>query len=113
MKLILVVALAVTPLLAKNNEAVKRLDEAATVFSEVIAAPDKSIPQELLEKPHCMFIVPGLKTAAFVFGGKYGKGYLSCRNKSGTGWSAPGTVRIEGGSVGFHIGGVTTATSLL
>jgi SH3 domain-containing YSC84-like protein 1 len=113
MKLILVVALAVTPLLAKNNEAVKRLDEAATVFSEVIAAPDKSIPQELLEKAHCIVIVPALKTAAFVFGGKYGKGYLSCRNKSGTGWSAPGTVRIEGGSVGFQIGGSETDLIML
>jgi lipid-binding SYLF domain-containing protein len=58
-------------------------------------------------------IVPGLKTAAFVFGGKYGKGYLSCRSKNGTGWSAPGTVRIEGGSVGFQIGGSETDLIML
>jgi len=56
---------------------------------------DKGIPQELLENAHCIVIVPGLKTAAFIVGGKYGKGYLSCRNKNGAGWSAPGTVRIE------------------
>jgi lipid-binding SYLF domain-containing protein len=58
-------------------------------------------------------IVPDLKTAAFVFGGKYGKGYLSCRNKSGTGWSAPATVRIEGGSIGFRIGGASTDLIML
>ena len=76
-------------------------------------APDKGIPQELLEKAHCIVIVPDLKTAAFVVGGKYGKGYLSCRNKSGAGWSAPGTVRIEGGSVGFQIGGSSTDLIML
>ena len=54
-----------------------------------------------------------LKTAAFIVGGKYGKGYLSCRNKSGSGWSAPATVRIEGGSVGFQIGGSTTDLIML
>src|SRR5438477_12047212 len=103
MKLILIAAVAVAPLLAKDNEPEKRLNEAAAVFTEVMDAPDKGIPQELLENAHCIVIVPGLKTAAFVFGGKYGKGYLSCRNKSSTGWSAPGTVRIEGDSVGFQI----------
>ena len=113
MKSILVAVVALTPLLAKDREPVKRLDEAAAVFSEIMAAPDKGIPQDLLEKAHCVVIVPGLKTAAFVVGGKYGKGYLSCRNTSGTGWSAPGTVRIEGGSVGFQIGGSETDLIML
>src|SRR5450631_1283288 len=113
MKFLMVTALAIAPLLAKDNEPVKRLDEAAAVFSEVMAALDKGIPQELLENAHCIVIVPDLKTAAFVFGGKYGKGYLFCRNKSGTGWSAPGTVRIEGGSVGFQIGGSSTDLIML
>jgi SH3 domain-containing YSC84-like protein 1 len=114
MRLTIVAALAIAPLLGKdNNDAVKRLDEAAAVFSEVMGAPDKGIPQELLEKAHCIVIVPGLKTAAFVFGGKYGKGYLSCRKKSGDGWSAPATVRIEGGSVGFQIGGSETDLIML
>jgi len=67
--------------------------------------PDKGIPQELLEKAHCIVIVPDLKTGAFLIGGKYGKGYLVCRSTARAGWSAPGTVRIEGGSVGFQIGG--------
>ena len=105
--------LALTPLLAADNEPAKRLNDAAVVFSEVMDAPDKGIPQELIENAHCIVIVPDLKTAAFVVGGKYGKGYLSCRNKSGTGWSAPGTVRIEGGSVGFQIGASSTDLIML
>jgi SH3 domain-containing YSC84-like protein 1 len=105
--------LALTPLLAQEKEPGKRLDDAAAVFSEIMAAPDKGIPQDLLQKSHCIVIVPDLKTAAFGVGGKYGKGYLSCRNKSGTGWSAPGTVRIEGGSVGFQIGGSSTDLIML
>jgi lipid-binding SYLF domain-containing protein len=77
--------LAFTPQVARDNEPAKRLDDAAAVFSEVMAAPDKGIPQELLENAHCIVIVPELKTAAFGVGGKYGKGYLSCRNKGGAG----------------------------
>src|SRR5688572_22495854 len=113
MRLIMLTAVALMPLLAQDNEPAKRLDEAAAVFSEVMTAPDKSIPQELLEHAHCIVIVPGLKTAAFGIGGKYGKGYLSCRNKGGAGWSAPGTVRIEGGSFGFQIGGSSTDLIML
>ena len=112
MRRILLTTLALAPLMAVNNEPAKRLNEAAAVFSEVMGAPDKGIPQELLEKAHCIVIVPGLKTAAFVLGGKYGKGYMSCRNKV-RGWSAPGTVRIEGGSVGFQIGGSETDLIML
>src|ERR1700739_4174480 len=113
MKLLLIAAVALTPLLAKDNGSVKRLDDAATVLSEVMAAPDQGIPQDMLEHAHCIVIVPDLKTAAFLVGGKYGKGYLSCRNKVGPGWSAPGTVRIEGGSVGFQIGGSSTDLIML
>jgi len=113
MKLLLIAAVALTPLLAKDNASAKRLDDAAAVFSEVMSAPDKGIPQEMLEHAHCIVIVPDLKTGAFIVGGKYGKGYLSCRNKGGAGWSAPGTVRIEGGSVGFQIGGSSTDLIML
>ena len=105
--------LALTPMLAADNDSAKRLGEAAAVLQEVMATPDKSIPQELLEKAHCIVIVPDLKTGAFVFGAKYGKGFLSCRQKSGSGWSAPGTVRVEGGSVGFQIGGSSTDLIML
>jgi lipid-binding SYLF domain-containing protein len=112
MRMILAATLAVVPLLAKDNESVKRLNEAAIVFSEIMATPDKGIPQDMLGNAHCIVIVPSLKTAAFLVGGKYGKGYVSCRSKRG-GWSAPGTVRIEGGSVGFQIGGSTTDLIML
>jgi len=113
MRTILLAALAIAPLLAQDNEPAKRLEESAAVFSEIMAAPDKGIPQDLLANAHCIVIVPGLKSAAFMVGGKYGKGYLSCRNKGGSGWSAPGTVRIEGGSVGFQIGGSETDLIML
>ena len=114
MKLVIVAGLALTTsLLAVNREPAQRLTESAAVFSEIMATPDKGIPQELLEKAHCIVIVPGLKTAAFVIGGKYGKGYLSCRTRGGSGWSAPATVRIEGGSVGFQIGGSETDLIML
>jgi lipid-binding SYLF domain-containing protein len=117
MKLILATAtvtvLALTPLMAKDPEPGKRLESAAAVFSEVMNAPDKGIPQEMLEHAHCIVIVPDLKTGAFIVGGKYGKGVLSCRNAVGSGWSAPGTVRIEGGSVGFQIGGTSTDLIML
>ena len=113
MRLILLATLAIVPLVAKDNDSAKRLDEAASVFTEIMAAPDKGIPEDMLSNAHCIVIVPGMKTAAFLVGGKYGKGYLSCRNKSGSGWSAPGTVRIEGGSVGFQIGGSETDLIML
>src|SRR5581483_12507961 len=75
--------------------------------------PDNGIPLDLFEKAHCIVIVPDLKTAAFGIGGKYGKGYLSCRKSGNAGWSAPATVRIEGGSVGFQIGASSTDLIML
>ena len=111
MRMILVATLALAPLLAKDNDTSKRMVEASAVFSEIMDTPDKGIPQELLENAHCIVIVPNLKTAAFMFGAKYGKGFLSCRNKGA--WSAPGAVRIEGGSVGFQIGGSETDLIML
>src|SRR3954469_20296076 len=113
MKVLITAAVALAPAFAKDNEPAKRLDDAAAVLSEVMSAPDKGIPQEMLEHAHCIVIVPDLKTGAFIVGGKYGKGYLSCRNKGAAGWSAPGTVRIEGGSVGFQIGGSSTDLIML
>ena len=113
MAMTIVTTLALTPLLAADNEPAKRLDDAAAVFSEIMGSPDKGIPQDLLQNAHCIVIVPDLKTAAFGVGGKYGKGYLSCRNKNGAGWSAPATVRIEGGSVGFQIGASSTDLIML
>lgn len=113
MRIVLIAALAIAPLVAKDNEPAKRLDQATAVLSEIMATPDKGIPTDLLANAHCVVIVPALKTAAFVVGGKYGKGFVSCRHKSGTNWSAPGAVRIEGGSVGFQIGGSDTDLVML
>ena len=104
---------SLAPSVSALSEAEKRLDQSATVLSEIMATPDKGIPEDLLEKAHCIVIVPGMKQAAFIVGGKYGKGYISCRSKAGSGWSAPGTVRIEGGSLGFQIGGSETDVILL
>jgi SH3 domain-containing YSC84-like protein 1 len=113
MRRILSFTLAFSPLLAKDLEPANRLNDAAAVLSEVMAAPDSGIPQEVLDSARCIVIVPGLKTAAFVFGGKYGKGYLLCRKPSRVGWSTPGTVRIEGGSFGLQNGGSETDLILL
>lgn len=91
----------------------ERLTESADVFSEVMKTPDKGIPQDLLEKAQCVIIVPNMKKAAFVVGGEYGRGFAECRKASGLGWTAPAAVRMEGGSVGFQIGGSSTDLILL
>ena len=90
-----------------------RLQTATTVLSEIMAAPDKGIPQDLLEGAHCIVVVPGLKKGAFIVGGKYGKGFMSCRRATGVGWSAPAAMRVEGGSFGFQIGGSETDAIML
>lgn len=113
MRMILTAALALAPLLANGGQPAQRLDEATAVLSEIMSAPDKGIPSDLLSKANCIVIVPALKKVAFVVGGHYGAGYLSCRNKNGSGWSAPGSVRIRGGSVGFQIGGSETDVVML
>src|SRR5579864_6301717 len=105
-------ALASVPLFAAND-AVKRLETAAIVLDEIMAAPDKGIPQDLFNKAACVVIVPGLKKGAFILGGKYGKGFIECRKTEGGAWSAPGAIRVEGGSVGFQIGGSETDVVLL
>lgn len=94
-------------------EAPERLDAAADVMTDIMAAPDKGIPQDLLAKAECIVIVPGLKKGAFIIGAKYGKGFMMCRKESGVGWSAPASIRVEGGSFGFQIGGSETDVVLL
>src|SRR5882672_1543658 len=107
MNILLLLLLTALTSFAKDDkvEVTQRLDNAADVLHEIMGIPEKGIPQDLLEKSHCIVVVPGLKKGAFIVGAKYGKGYLSCRKKAGVGWSAPGTVRVEGGSIGFQIGG--------
>jgi len=90
-----------------------RMNAAAEVLSEVMDTPDRSIPQDLMNKAECVVIIPGLKKGAFIIGGKYGKGFVSCRKEGGIGWSAPAAVRVEGGSFGFQIGGAETDVIML
>lgn len=85
-------------------EVTQRLQYASEVFREIMATPDKSVPQDLLEKAHCAIIIPGMKKGAFIVGAKYGKGFITCRGDARA-WSAPANVRVEGGSVGLQIGG--------
>jgi len=91
----------------------KRVRESATVLSEIMNAGDKAIPQDLLEKAQCVAIVPNLKRAGFILGGKYGKGVITCRTSNHTGWTAPSTIRIEGGSIGLQIGAGETDVVLV
>jgi SH3 domain-containing YSC84-like protein 1 len=90
-----------------------RLQTSNEVLGEIMGAPDNGIPQELLQKSQCIVIVPGLKKGAFIFGGKYGRGYILCRENSGNGWSAPAGVTVEGGSFGFQLGGSETDAIML
>jgi len=80
----------------------KRIQEAATVLNEIHAAPDKDIPQDVWNKAACVIVVPSLKKAAFVFGGEYGKGLMSCRHAGA--WSAPVFMLVGKGSWGLQIG---------
>ena len=80
----------------------KRVAESGAVLGEILDAKDKGIPEDLIEKAHCVGVVPSLKRAGFIVGAKYGKGVVVCRTAAG--WSAPSTIRIEGGSFGFQIG---------
>jgi lipid-binding SYLF domain-containing protein len=89
---------------ADRSKTDERLEDSAALFTEIMGAPDKSIPQDLLDKAACIVLVPGLKKGAFVFGGKYGRGFAVCRNANGQGWGPPAAIRIEGGSFGLQIG---------
>jgi lipid-binding SYLF domain-containing protein len=90
----------------------ERLSDSAKVFNEIMATPDKGIPQDLLEKANCIVIVPGMKQAAFVVGGKFGRGFAVCR-ENGKHWGGPAAIRVEGGSFGFQIGGSSTDVVML
>ncbi|MFY9724683.1 MAG: lipid-binding SYLF domain-containing protein [Bryobacteraceae bacterium] len=90
-----------------------RLDASADTLHDLMTASDKGIPQDLIDKAHCVVVVPGMKKAGFILGAKYGRGFAVCRRHSGWGWSAPAAVQVEGGSVGFQIGASDTDVVLL
>jgi len=107
--LALVVAL---PVVASDHEDdVNRTHKAAQVFKEIMDTPDKGIPHDLLASAKCIAIIPGDVKFALVFGGSYGRGLATCRTKDG--WSAPMFVAIDGGSVGYQIGGSSTDLVML
>jgi lipid-binding SYLF domain-containing protein len=91
----------------------ERLAKGTEVFTEVMGSPDKGIPQDLLAKAECVIVIPNMKKAAFIVGGEYGKGFATCRDTNHTGWSGPLAMELNGGSVGFQIGGEETDLILL
>src|SRR6202163_2173240 len=85
-----------------RKEATERLNNAGQLWHEIMAMPDKGIPEEVLEHAKCIAVVPHLVKAGFIFGGKGGKGVATCRTANG--WSAPAFITISGGSWGLQIG---------
>jgi lipid-binding SYLF domain-containing protein len=102
---------AQTVIASDREDDVARTQKAAQVFAEIMNTPDKGIPHDLLDKAKCIAIIPGDKKFAFVFGGSYGRGLATCRTAHG--WSAPLFVAIDGGSVGYQIGGSSTDVIML
>ena len=99
--------LPITAFAGSTRESLQaRIDAAKIVLDEIMATPDNSIPMNILNQATCVGVVPGLKKGAFVFGGQYGQGVVTCR--TGHGWSAPVFIRMEGGSFGFQIGAQST-----
>jgi len=107
----LALALAALPAFSspKSDKLDSRLQESGEVLKEVLNVPD-DIPQDLLDKAECVIVVPSVKKAAFIVGASYGKGVMTCRTGAHWNgpWSAPTMMALEGGSVGFQIGGQAT-----
>src|SRR5271165_3295865 len=97
-----------------GNKEQERLENSGTVLQEVMDIPD-NIPQELLDKAECIIVFPSVLKAAFIIGGSYGRGAMVCRTgEHFTGpWGAPAMYALEGGSVGFQLGGQATDLVLL
>lgn len=105
MKIAYLGILAASSLLASTrSDAIHRIESADGVLHEIMQSPDKGIPRDLLQKAHCVGIVPSLKRVGLIVGAKYGKGIITCRTAEGGGWSAPSTIIIEGGNIGLQIG---------
>lgn len=108
----LLAALLAVPAFAQKD-ADARLQAATEDLNQMMNASDKGIPQDLLNKATCVVVIPNLKAGGFIIGGKYGKGFFTCRKTSGVGWSAPGSLRITGGNFGLLIGGKETDVIML
>jgi len=90
-----------------------RLRNAHAIFHEMTREPDKGIPLDLFDQARCVIIIPAVKKGAFVVGGKYGRGFASCRKSDRGPFGAPAAIRIEGGSYGLQIGGSSTDVFML
>jgi lipid-binding SYLF domain-containing protein len=97
---------ALTAFAADTSKIDARLDSAKSVIDQIMSVPDKAIPNQIAEGATCIGVIPGVKKGAFVVGGEYGQGVVTCR--TGHGWSAPVFIKLEGGSFGFQIGGQST-----
>ena len=101
------IALTLLPGLAlAQQEETDRVAEAARVLDEVLSAPDKGVPEAIIEKAQAVVVIPSTVKGALLIGGQRGKGVMSA--KSASGWSAPAFVTLTGGSLGFQIGGQAT-----
>jgi SH3 domain-containing YSC84-like protein 1 len=100
-------------LLIADKATDERLANAAKAFQEIMSVPDKGIPDSVLNKAECVVVVPGMKKGAFIVGGSFGKGAVTCRTKDKSGWGAPAMVELGGGSVGFQIGAEATDVVML
>src|SRR5712691_12212474 len=89
---------------ADKSDIEKRIDNAAKVLEEIIATPDKSIPDKVINQAKCIAVIPSMVKVAIGFGGSHGKGVATCRTENGT-WSAPAPITITGGSFGLQLGG--------
>ena len=107
----LALLVTLTAAASDREDDVNRANKAAQVFKEIMNTPDKGIPRDLLESAKCIAIIPGDVKFAFIFGGSYGRGLATCRTEHG--WSAPMFVAIDGGSVGYQIGGSSTDIVML
>src|SRR5829696_7213477 len=113
-KLPLVVFLAASIALGAQGKEEDRLRACATVLKEIVGIPD-DIPKDLLDKAECVIVFPGVKKVALGVGGSYGRGAMTCRTGENftDAWSAPTLMALEGGSIGFQIGGQSTDFVLL
>lgn len=114
MSSVLALAIALPLAAVDNKKETERLENCGLVLKEILDIPD-DIPQDLLDKSECVIVYPSVLKAAFIVGGSYGRGAMTCRTgEHFTGpWSAPTMMALEGGSVGFQIGGQATDFVLL
>jgi len=112
---LMALAMIAPPLFSQaDRKEADRLEESGTVMKEIMDVPD-DIPQDLIDKAECVIVYPSVLKAAFIVGGSYGRGAMTCRTgEHYTGpWSAPSMMALEGGSIGFQIGGQATDFVLL